>query len=107
MLIHFSKAFDFVDHIILINMLKLLNLPDNIIKWVVSLLNDRDQFTKVGDKSSFTHIITHSIIQGLGIESTLFILFITDLQPIGHSNHMTKYADDCSLLVPQRSDIGI
>ena len=42
-----SKAFDSVDHAILINKLKLLNLPENITKYVVAFLTDRDQFTKV------------------------------------------------------------
>ena len=54
LLIDFSKAFDSVDYVIIINKLKLLNLPDNIIKYVVSFSTDRDRFTKVGDKRSFT-----------------------------------------------------
>ena len=87
-----------MDHAILINKLKLLNLPDNIIKWVVSFLTDRDQFTIIGDKFWFTRIIMCSIIQGSSIGPTLFI-FIIDLQPIGHLNHMAKCADDSSLLV--------
>ena len=101
LLIDFSKAFDVVDQVILMNKLKLLNLPDNIIKWVVSFLTNRDKFTKVGDKRSFTRIIMRSIVQGLGIGRTLFIIFIIDLQPIGHLNHMTKYADINSLSLSQ------
>ena len=58
------KAFDSVDHIIIINKPKLLNLSDNIIKWIGSFLTDRDQLTKVGDKRSFTLVITRSIVQG-------------------------------------------
>ena len=105
LLIDFSKAFDSVDHVILINKLKQLNLPDNIFKSVVLFLTERDQFTKVRD--SFTSIIAHSIIQGSGTGPTLFIISIIDLQPIDHSNHMTKYADNRSLLVPERSDVDI
>ena len=41
LLIDFSKAFDSVDHIILINKLKSLNISDNVIQWVVSFLTDR------------------------------------------------------------------
>ena len=107
LLIDFYKAFDSVDHVILINKLKLLNLPDNIIKWLVWFLTDRDQFTKVEDKRSFTCLVMRSIIEGSCIWPILFIIFIIDLQPIGHSNHLTKYADDCSLLVPERNDVDI
>ena len=40
--IDYTKAFDSMDHVILINKFKLLNPPDNIIKWVVSFLTGRD-----------------------------------------------------------------
>ena len=70
----------------------------------VSFLTDRDQFTNVGDKRSFTRIIMPSIIQGF--RTYIIYCIYYDLQPIGHSNHLTKYADDCSLLVPEKSDVG-
>ena len=35
LLIDFSNAFDSVDHIVLINKLKLLNISDNVIQWYV------------------------------------------------------------------------
>ena len=50
LLIHFSKAFDSVVHIILINKLKSLNTSDIVIQWVVSFLTDRTQFVKMGQK---------------------------------------------------------
>ena len=42
LLIDFSKAFDSVNHVVLINILKLLNIPDNILQWVVAILTDRN-----------------------------------------------------------------
>ena len=41
LLIDFSKAFDSVDHFIIINKLKAFNIADNIIRWVASFLTDR------------------------------------------------------------------
>ena len=52
-------------------------------------------------------IITRSIVQGSGIWPTLFIIFVIDLRPLGLTNHITKYADDTSLLVPENADIDI
>ena len=49
-------------------------------------------------------MINRSIVQGSGLGSTLFTICIIDLQLIGFSNHITKYADDCSLMVPEKSD---
>ena len=70
LLIDISKAFDSVDHIILINMLKSLKISDNVIQWVVSFLTDRTQFVKMGQKLSFTPVINRSIVQGSGIGPT-------------------------------------
>ena len=104
LLIDFSKAFDSADHLIVINKLKALNIADNIIHWVVSFLIDRNQFVKAGERWSFTKMINRSIVQGSDLGSTLFTICIIDLQPIGFSNHITKYADDCCLMVPEKCD---
>ena len=56
LLIDFSKAFDSVDHIIMINKLKSLKISDNVIQWIVSFLMDRKQFVKMGQKLSFTRV---------------------------------------------------
>ena len=87
--------------------LKNLNIADNIIQWVVVFLTDRYQFVKIGEKWSFTKIINHSIVQESGIEPTLFIICITDLKPIGSTNYITRYADDSSLLVPEKYDVDL
>ena len=41
-LIDFTKAFDSVDHLTLIVNLKNLNIADNINRWVVAFLTDRN-----------------------------------------------------------------
>ena len=105
--INFSKAFDTVDHLIVINKLKALNIADNIVQWIVSFLTDRNQFIKVGERWSFTKMINHSIVQGSGLGSTLFTICIIYLQPIGSSNRITKYADDCSLMVPEKCHVDM
>ena len=102
LLIDFAKAFHSVDHDILINKLKALNIDGNIIGWVVSFLTDRDQYTKLGDQTSFKRIINRSIVQGSGIGPTLFVHFISDPNPSGKNNHLTKYADDANLLVTEK-----
>ena len=59
LLIDFSKAFDSVDHLLLIHKLKMYNIAD---KWIVSFLTDRDQYTKLGDQRSFIRVINRSIV---------------------------------------------
>ena len=106
-MIDFSKAFDSVNHLILINKLKLLNFPDNIIKRVVSFLIDREQCTKIDEHRSATQIITSSIVQDSDIGPTLFIGLFIDLRLIGLTNRIAKYTDDTSLLVTEKADIDI
>ena len=62
LLVDFSKAFDSVDHLVLVKKLKRYNFADNIINWIVSFLTDRDQFTKLRDLRSFTRVINRSIV---------------------------------------------
>ena len=71
------------------------------------ILTDRNQYVKIGEEWSFTRAINRSIMQGSGIGPTLFTICIIDLQPLGVTNHVCKYADDSSLLVPEKSDIDI
>ena len=47
-------------------------------------------------------MINRSIVQGSGLGPTLFTICIIDLQPIGSSNRITKYADYFSLLVHEK-----
>ena len=74
---------------------------------MVAFLTDRNQFVKIGGKLSFTKIINRSIVQGSGIGPTLFIICITDLKPIDSLDYITKYADDCRLLVSEKYDIEL
>lgn len=50
--------------------------------------------------SSSIRIMTCAIVQSSGIRPTVFILFIIDLQVIGHTNHVTNYIYNCSQLMP-------
>jgi len=67
LMIDFSKAFDLVDHPILLGTLASLGLPDRAIDWIISYLTGRTQVVKCGDSVSSTAEINTSIIQGSGI----------------------------------------
>jgi hypothetical protein len=47
--------------------------------------------------------INRSIVQGSGIGPYLFIKYIGDLKALGDRNTIIKFADDCTLLVPESS----
>ena len=37
----------------------------------------------------------------------LFIIFVANLRPVRDSNRIVKYADDASVLVPEKTDVQI
>jgi hypothetical protein len=67
LLIDFSKAFDMVDHAILIGKLKQLDMPAPITNWIISFLTDRKQITRILDIFSGILKINRSIVQGSGL----------------------------------------
>jgi hypothetical protein len=107
LLIDFTKAFDTVDHVLVVRKLKDLVLPGSIVNWVISFLTDRSQLGKIGSCLPNILPINRSIVQGSGIGLYLYTLMESDLHPISRKNEIFKYADDTNLLVPQHTDIAI
>ena len=51
-MLDFTKAFDIVDHLTLLQKLEQYHLPNNILSWIVSFLSERRQTTKISWISS-------------------------------------------------------
>jgi len=53
---HVSKAFDVIDHNVLLNNFtsRPNNIPEHIIVWLLDSLNGREQFVKIGNSISNT-----------------------------------------------------
>jgi hypothetical protein len=103
-LVDFSKAFDTVDHVLVVRKLKDLGFPGSIVNWVISYLTDRFQLVKIDGCFSDKLPINRGIVQGSGIGPYLYIIMESDLHPVSRKNEMFKYADDTNLLVPQHTD---
>lgn len=107
LLIDFSKAFDTVDHVLLLNKLVQLDLPTHVINWICSFLSGRSQQCKVNGQLSNMANIGLSIVQGSGIGPTLYIIMKSDLHAVSCINVIIKFADDTTLLVPENTDVGL
>ena len=78
----FRKAFDLVDHGILLRKLAELNVNKSFWMWMKSFLEERSQQVKLGDTKSRTVICLAGVPQGSVISPTLFkfILMIWRIQ---------------------------
>lgn len=60
------------------------------------------------DRKQFNWLlITPSIVQGYGLVTILFIIFIVALCSLCDGNYLCKFVDDLSLLTPEPASIGI
>ena len=57
LMIDFSKAFDTIDHVVLMSKLVQLELPSFVINWICSFLTGRGQQCKVNDTVSSLSLI--------------------------------------------------
>ena len=105
--VDFSKAFDMVNHAIVIRKLNSLNLSSFIKNWIISFLTGRSQITRLASCYSTKLAINRSIVQGSGIGPSMYILMESDLHPLSDKNKIFKFADDTNLLVPEQSDISM
>ena len=90
-IIDFSKAFDTVNHEILLSKLQKFPIPANILKWIISFLTDRPQSTKVNSVCSSVTAITRRIIQGSVVGPYGFIIYAHDFKVVGLLNSAQVY----------------
>ena len=95
----FSKAFDSVNHDIILNKLKYqFNIDGKLLRFFVSYLRDRDQCVVIGGECSSIKQVLSGVPQGSILGPTLFILFINDIgEGLNENSKIWLYADDTKL----------
>ena len=98
-LVDFRKAFDLVDHRLLIQKLKHYKVNDLSLSWFDSYLNNRTQQVTVNTSQSKAERIRSGVPQGSILGPLLFLIFINDL-PLCLKDAVCSvdlYADDTTL----------
>ena len=93
-LIDFSKAFDRIDHNILLHKLQLLNVPPILLNWCAHFLRDRQLRVKLGNSISTWKPVHAGVPQGTKLGPWFFLVMINDLSA---TLPLYKYVDDVTL----------
>ena len=105
--IDFKKAFDTVNHAILLSKLRHMGVRDISQHWFQSYLSNRSQLTLANGVLSSAQPVRCGVPQGSTLGPLLFLVYINDLANVITESNLHLFADDtvvyCSNKDPQRA----
>ena len=95
--IDLKKAFDTIDHKIMLRKLENYGVDPSSLRWFESYLSDRTQNCRVNDHLSSSKPVTFGVPQGSNLDPLLFLIYINDLPNCLNYAMPRMFADDTSV----------
>ena len=102
-LLDFAKAFDTVNHDILLKKLEYYGIRGIALDWFKSYLSNRKQCTEIGNLQSTFGDVKCGVPQGSILGPLLFLLYINDIVLSSEVFKFTLFADDTSLFYSHKN----
>ena len=93
-----SKAFDKVNHDILIHKLKLTGIKGKVLTWITNFLKNRTQQVVIDGSTSSPAEVLSGVPQGTVLGPVLFIVYMNDLNKVIKHSLLKCFADDSKLI---------
>jgi len=98
-----SKAFDTLDHNILLTKLKHVGICGIALNWFNSYLSDRQQYTIYQNSPSKLLRLNYGVPQGSILGPLLFLIYVNDIVANLNYSQAILYADDTNLIISDKS----
>ena len=96
----YAKAFDKVDHSILLKKLELYGIKGKLHTWLTQFLRGRQQVVVVDGQHSEPKPVISGVPQGTVLGPVLFIIYINEIDTILKEARSGSFADDTRLMKP-------